>query len=87
MTTATGMKQGYGVVAVDPKVIPLMSKLYIPGYGVAIAGDVGGAIKNRRIDLGFTVLDGSWHQQPVDVYILIDAEDLPITTKQPSLNY
>ena len=49
---ATGMRAGYGVVAVDPRVIPLRSSLYIPGYGFAIAGDTGGAIKGHRIDLG-----------------------------------
>ena len=51
------MKQGYGVVAVDPKVIPLYSKLYIPGYGIAIAGDVGGYIKGNKIDLGYDSLN------------------------------
>jgi len=51
--TSTGLKAGYGVVAVDPRVIPLGSKLYIEGYGFAVAGDTGGAIKGRRIDLGF----------------------------------
>ena len=49
---ATGMRAGYGVVAVDPRVIPLHTKLYIEGYGYAIAGDTGGAIKRNRIDLG-----------------------------------
>ncbi|MDR3710186.1 MAG: 3D domain-containing protein [Capsulimonadaceae bacterium] len=49
---ATGMHAGYGVVAVDPHVIPLHSKLYIEGYGYAVAGDTGGAIKRNRIDLG-----------------------------------
>jgi 3D (Asp-Asp-Asp) domain-containing protein len=49
---ATGMRAGYGVVAVDPRVIPLHSRLYIEGYGYAIAGDTGGAIKHNRIDLG-----------------------------------
>lgn len=51
--TSIGMKAGYGVVAVDPSVIPLRSKLYIEGYGFAIAGDRGRAIKGHRIDLGF----------------------------------
>lgn len=49
---ANGMRAGYGIVAVDPRLIPLGSKLYIEGYGYALAGDTGGAIKGRRIDLG-----------------------------------
>lgn len=51
--TAIGRRAGYGIVAVDPRVIPLGSRLYIPGYGMAIAGDTGGDIVGRRIDLGF----------------------------------
>lgn len=51
--TATGAKAGYGVAAVDPSVIPLGTKLYIPGYGYAVAADTGGAIKGDRIDLCF----------------------------------
>jgi 3D (Asp-Asp-Asp) domain-containing protein len=49
--TATGMMAGYGVAAVDPSVIPLGSRLYIPGYGEAIAADTGGAIVGHKIDL------------------------------------
>lgn len=51
---ANGMHAGYGVVAVDPRVIRLGSKLYVEGYGYALAGDTGGAIKGNRIDLGHT---------------------------------
>lgn len=57
--TATGMKARRGVIAVDPKVIPLYSRLYIESpdgswcYGYAVAGDTGGAIKGNKIDLFF----------------------------------
>src|SRR6185312_14121462 len=51
--TAIGRPAGHGIVAVDPSVIPLGTRLFIPGYGLAIAGDTGGAIRGYRIDLGF----------------------------------
>lgn len=50
--TAAGLQGGYGVVAVDPKFVPLGTRLYIEGYGYAVAADTGGAIKGNRIDLG-----------------------------------
>ena len=43
---------GYGTVAVDPRVIPLRTRLWVEDYGFCIALDVGGAIKGLRIDLG-----------------------------------
>ncbi len=70
--TATGIKAQYGVVAVDPAVIPLGTHLYIPGYGFAIAADTGSAIIGDRIDLCFN--SGwqaiNWGVQDVTVYIL-----------------
>lgn len=49
--TATGVKPRVGIIAVDPNVIPLGTKLYVEGYGNCIAGDTGGAIKGNRVDL------------------------------------
>ncbi len=49
--TASGIPATYGVAAVDPAVIPLGTRLYIPGYGEAVAADTGGAIVGNKIDL------------------------------------
>ncbi|MFH1514604.1 MAG: 3D domain-containing protein, partial [bacterium] len=51
--TFTGAKAVFGVVAVDPRVIPLGTQLFIEGYGKAVALDIGGAIKGLKIDLFF----------------------------------
>ena len=71
-TTACGLRAGYGVVAVDPRVIPLGSKLYVEGYGYAIAGDKGRAIKGNRIDLGFSTYREAirYGRKPVTVHVL-----------------
>lgn len=68
--TATGMRAGIGIVAVDPRVVNLRARLYIPGYGVAIAGDTGGAIKGKRIDLGYDEWNLVLWYKWVDVYVL-----------------
>ena len=70
--TATGVKAGFGIAAVDPKVIPLGTRLYIPGYGHALAADVGGAIKGKRIDLCFETYKEAiqYGRRQVKVYIL-----------------
>jgi 3D (Asp-Asp-Asp) domain-containing protein len=49
--TALGLPVRKGVVAVDPRLIPLGTRLHVPGYGHSIAADVGVAIKGRIIDL------------------------------------
>ncbi|HYX76073.1 MAG TPA: 3D domain-containing protein, partial [Gaiellaceae bacterium] len=54
--TATGAPTGWGVVAVDPSVIPLGTPLSIPGYGSGVAADTGGAIVGATIDLWFPTL-------------------------------
>ncbi len=51
--TASGRAVGWGVVAVDPSVIPMGSRIAIPGYGMGVAADTGGAIAGARIDLWF----------------------------------
>lgn len=49
--TATGRKAEYGLVAVDPRVIPLGTMMFVEGYGLALAADTGGAIKGNIIDV------------------------------------
>jgi 3D (Asp-Asp-Asp) domain-containing protein len=52
-TTAMGLPAGWGVVAVDPAVIPLGTRLSIPGYGEGVAADTGEAVQGAAIDLWF----------------------------------
>ncbi|WP_047154365.1 peptidoglycan-binding protein [Aneurinibacillus tyrosinisolvens] len=74
--TATGINlhenPGLKVASVDPSVIPLGSKLYVEGYGTAIAGDKGGGIKGKEIDLFFPNRDQAldWGHKTVRVKIL-----------------
>jgi 3D (Asp-Asp-Asp) domain-containing protein len=49
--TALGMPVRRGVVAVDPSLIPLGTRMHVPGYGQSVAADVGTAIKGPIIDL------------------------------------
>lgn len=70
--TATGTTPRVGAVAVDPRVIPLGTRLYIEGYGFARAEDTGGAIKGDKIDLFFNTLDEvkRFGRRSATVYIL-----------------
>ena len=54
--TASGLPVGWGIVAVDPSLIPLGTKLTIPGYGEAVAADVGSGVRGAMIDIWFPTL-------------------------------
>lgn len=71
-TTYTGIWPYEGIVAVDPKVIPLGTKMYVEGYGYATAADTGGLIKGNIIDV-FMDTHGKavkWGRKQVKIYIL-----------------
>lgn len=70
--TAMGIRAEYGTVAVDPRVIPLGTRVFVEGYGYAIAADKGSAIKGNRIDLCFGARSTALHfgRQSVKVHIL-----------------
>lgn len=69
--TAWGLSVRRGVVAVDPVLIPLGTKLHVPGYGSAIAADVGVAIKGRIIDVWFPTLAEAraWGRRTVTITV------------------
>ncbi|GEB76658.1 peptidoglycan-binding protein [Sporolactobacillus inulinus] len=75
-TTATGINLNQNpnskVIAVDPSVIPLGTKLFVEGYGYAVAGDTGGAIKGHRIDVFFKDNNRAlqWGRRTVKVKVL-----------------
>ncbi|BBK75067.1 MULTISPECIES: 3D domain-containing protein [Clostridium] len=76
-TTATGRSPvrnpgGMSTIAVDPSFIPLGSKVYVEGYGYAIAADTGGAIKGNIIDLFLNSSSEcwSWGRRPVTVLVV-----------------
>jgi 3D (Asp-Asp-Asp) domain-containing protein len=68
--TATGMPVGQGVVAVDPSVIPLGTRMYVPGYGNGVAADVGSGIQGATIDLWMTPTQcAAWGRRTVTITI------------------
>ena len=70
--TYTGTKASRGTIAVDPKVIPFGTKLYIPGYGYGVAADTGGAIKGNKIDLCYESRTEAlnWGIKNITVYVV-----------------
>lgn len=70
-STALGVPVRKGVVAVDPKLIPLGTKLHVPGYGPGLAADVGYAIRGPIIDLWFpsTAKARKWGRRTVTITI------------------
>jgi 3D (Asp-Asp-Asp) domain-containing protein len=70
-TTSTGIPVGWGVVAVDPSVIPLGTRISIPGYGGGVAADTGGAVQGARIDIWFPTKDQAvgWGRRTVTVVL------------------
>ena len=69
--TSTGIRTGPGVIAVDPTVIPLGTRLTIPGYGTGVAADTGGAMRGNVIDLWFATMPQAraWGRRTVTVTI------------------
>lgn len=69
--TASGRYTAPGIVAVDTRVIPMGSKLYIPGYGWGVAADTGGAIQGAKIDVWFPSLGQcyQWGVRPVTIKV------------------
>ena len=67
--TSTGLPVGFGVVAVDPGVIPLGTRLTIPGYGAGVAADTGTAVQGNTIDLWFPTLADAmaWGRRTVTI--------------------
>lgn len=74
--TSTGVdlksNPGAKIIAVDPSVIPMGSKVYVEGYGYAVAADKGGAIKGNRIDVFFSSKDDAyrWGVKKVKIRVL-----------------
>lgn len=71
-TTATGVSVRRGIIAVDPRVIPLGTRIYVPGYGMGIAADTGSAVKGNTVDVWIAsrqeALDWGIKQMTITVY-------------------
>jgi len=81
-TTATGKKVYEGMIAVDPKIIPLGTKVEIKGIGIFVADDTGGKIKGNRIDVFFDSKEEAKKFGKKDVWIRIIDDDSNIELAQ-----
>ncbi|MEX0683588.1 MAG: ubiquitin-like domain-containing protein [Dehalococcoidia bacterium] len=69
--TATGTTVYKGIIATDPTVIPLGTRMFVPGYGYGIAADTGGGVKGAHIDLGYGANDVyDWGSKYIQICIL-----------------
>lgn len=69
--TSMGVEVRRGVIAVDPRVIPYGTQLYVPGYGVGVAADTGGGVRGYMLDLGFADdEEHDWSTRWVEAYLL-----------------
>jgi 3D (Asp-Asp-Asp) domain-containing protein len=69
--TASGLPVGVGVIAVDPAVVPLGTRVFVPGYGPAVAADVGSAVKGALVDLWMpsTAIARAWGRRTVTITV------------------
>jgi 3D (Asp-Asp-Asp) domain-containing protein len=83
--TRTGTKAEYGAIAVDPKVIPLGTLMYVEGYGFGIAEDTGGAIKGNKIDVCIENRRQAyaWGRRTVKVHIFTKHIEIPVEEEKP----
>ncbi|MHB1006357.1 MAG: ubiquitin-like domain-containing protein [Chloroflexota bacterium] len=73
--TRTGTRTAYGTVATDPRVIPLWSKMYVPGYGVGTALDTGGGVLGKHIDVYLPEDESWWGVRYPTIYLLTPVPD------------
>ena len=70
--TASGKVANFGMIAADTKILPFGTRIYVPGYGIGVVEDRGGAIKGNRLDLCYMSLAEAfkWGVRDITVYIL-----------------
>lgn len=73
--TRTGTRTAKGTIATDPNVIPLWSKMYVPGFGVGTALDTGGGVKGKHIDIWLPEGESWWGVRYVTIYLLTPVPD------------